>query len=163
MDVIGKAEHLKCLLVEWMKRMDGPKQYYSNNKYNLRVGSGDIAEVRKRRNWRLVDFWISDPQVLPFSEPTLKDASYVRTEYLYVGRTTEGTLSIRGLRVTGNDASYFTIGQIAKATVKKGGYIRLKLMFRSLLPVKWTYDNIDAYIEIQTSEGDRRVQILPEP
>jgi len=28
--IISKAEHLKCLLVEWMKRVDGPFRFYSD-------------------------------------------------------------------------------------------------------------------------------------
>ena len=32
---VGKAEHLKALLVEWMKRMDGDEKFYSDNKYHL--------------------------------------------------------------------------------------------------------------------------------
>ena len=32
---IGKAEHLKALLVEWMRRRDGDEKYYSDSKCHL--------------------------------------------------------------------------------------------------------------------------------
>jgi arylsulfatase A-like enzyme len=41
---IGKAEHLKIQLIEWMQRNDGVEHLYSNSSYN-QVGRGDIAEV----------------------------------------------------------------------------------------------------------------------
>jgi hypothetical protein len=45
---IGKAEHLKILLIEWMQRHDGTEHLYSNSIYN-QVGRGDIDEVTVSR------------------------------------------------------------------------------------------------------------------
>jgi len=121
--VVGKAEHLKILLIEWMKRMDGPNKYYSDNKYNFGIGIGDVGEIRRRRNWRTVPFWISDMTEITFGPAVLIDGSnYVRNEYLYIGRTTEGTLAIRGVAMSGNDAAYFTIGQIVDAAIEQNQY-----------------------------------------
>jgi hypothetical protein len=57
--VVGKAEHLKALLVDYMIRLNGPG-YYSDRKYNNNEGRGDITEVHLRRTWRRVPFWVSD-------------------------------------------------------------------------------------------------------
>ena len=141
---------------------NGPFQYYSDNKYNLGIGNGDVTEVRRRRNWRLVDFWISDPFVLPFGPAVLtKQGIWARNEYIYIGRTTPGTLAVRAISMSGNDASHFTIGQINKATVEENEYIRIKISFKSLLETNFD-DNLDAYIKVETSEGDRRIKIVPE-
>lgn len=56
-EVIGKAEHLRVLLLEWMNRVTGPKGYYTDKKYNLNVGLGDYDEIHKRMKWRRLDYW----------------------------------------------------------------------------------------------------------
>eukprot|EP00957_Ditylum_brightwellii_P167531 12753019-Ditylum_brightwellii.AAC.1 len=59
-DVIGKAEHLKALAIEWMKRKDGEKKYFSDPAQNDGIGKGFIAEVDARHTWRQLPIWISD-------------------------------------------------------------------------------------------------------
>jgi hypothetical protein len=62
---IGKVEHLKALLVEWMRRMNnGAMGYYSSNKYNNGEGRGDIAEVTNRRTWKQLPYWQSDSTIV---------------------------------------------------------------------------------------------------
>lgn len=105
--VVGKAEHLKVLLVEWMVRMDGPKRLYSSKRWNLGEGRGDVREIQLRRTWRRVDFWASD-QVLQFGPPaTSGGKAWLRHEYLYVGRTMPGLLNVTDVVVTGPDAERF--------------------------------------------------------
>lgn len=66
---IGKAEHLKALLVEWMRRMNnGAMGYYSSNKYNNGEGRGDITEVTNRRTWKQLPYWQSDSTIV-FGSP----------------------------------------------------------------------------------------------
>ena len=58
MEVVGKAEHLKCLLLEWMERMDGPGYYSGDPEWtdlvigpfsdNIAGSAGDIEEVQMR-------------------------------------------------------------------------------------------------------------------
>lgn len=60
---IGKAEHLRILLLEWMGRANGPKKYYSDKKYNANIGSGDYQEILHRSTWRKLDYWQSDTQI----------------------------------------------------------------------------------------------------
>ena len=82
--LIGKTEHLKILLLEWMRRMDGSKGYYSDKNFNAGVGNGDIAEIRGRRTWPAVPFWFGDTE-LSFGTPALQDdGTYLRNEYLYM-------------------------------------------------------------------------------
>jgi len=87
--VIGKLEHLKILLMAWMRRNDnGAYGYYTNSRYNMNIGNGDMAEIRKRRTWKEVNFWISENEVLPFGPPVLTSRGmYERNEYIYMGRT----------------------------------------------------------------------------
>ena len=131
--VIGKAEHLKILLVEWMKRHDY-NGYYSDNKYNLHVGWGDIQEIVDRRMWRKVDYWQSD-YVLEFGRPAeisiytdgttstknfLSESPFspidqdqkvmcTRNEYLYLGRTVSGVLALQDVYIAGTDIDYFSV------------------------------------------------------
>jgi len=82
--LIGKTEHLKILLLEWMKRMDGKKNYYSDKTFNNGVGNGDVAEIRGRRTWPTLPFWFGDTE-LSFGPPALQtDGTYLRNEYLYM-------------------------------------------------------------------------------
>lgn len=55
--LIGKAEHLRVLLLEWMARVTGLKKLYSDSKYNLAVGEGDYNEIQNRMKWRRLDYW----------------------------------------------------------------------------------------------------------
>jgi len=55
--IIGKVEHLRCLMVEWMRRVDSERGYYSDPKYNLWMNKGDIREVKSRNTWRRKYSW----------------------------------------------------------------------------------------------------------
>lgn len=61
--LVGKLEHLKILLVEWMRRHNGPGRYYSDASFNMGKGNGDVFEIQSRRKWRLVDYWQSDTRL----------------------------------------------------------------------------------------------------
>jgi hypothetical protein len=45
--VIGKAEGLKVVLIEWIRRQDSVYRYYSDKKYRYNKTRGDIQEVTK--------------------------------------------------------------------------------------------------------------------
>jgi hypothetical protein len=131
-ELIGKAEHLKALLLDWMKRMDGRKGYFSKKKFNGREGLGDIEEIRQRRTWPTVNFWRSDRE-LRFGEPALVDGYYVRNEYLYFGRSNPGVLNLTDIRVEGSDAEYFSLdtNRYDMRVSDSGKYARIKVTFRS--------------------------------
>jgi hypothetical protein len=58
-DTIIQAEHMRCLLLDWMTRLDGNVGYYSNPAANYNEGSGDITEIRERQSWKSIGFWTS--------------------------------------------------------------------------------------------------------
>lgn len=151
--IIGQAEYLKILLQEWMVRMDGPKKYYSDNKYNLFEGSGDIAEIRQRRTWKRLDLWQSH-QSLDFGKPVLVDAKWRRNEYLYFGRTTEGTTVIQSIVVKGNDAEYFTVSP-TQASLSQNEHVRVKVAFES--DTEFDISSVKAWVEVQTNLGNNLV------
>ena len=160
-DVIGKAEHLKILLIEWMRRMNGQKQYYSDPKWNLGEGLGDIEEVRRRRTWRTVDYWQSDT-VLTFGKPGRTDSGrFVRNEFLYVGRTTKGKLDILSISIEGPHKRFFTVTPY-RATIKKNGYIRIKVRF--LANKRESVEGLVASVVIRNNVNQvSRVPIIGEP
>lgn len=95
--VISKAEHLKVLLVEWMRRMDGPFRYYSTRSEDKLFS--DLDEVLGRRTWPETEYWQSDT-TLTFGQPVYTPGGfYERNEYLYLGRTAKGRLTIRDIYI----------------------------------------------------------------
>jgi len=149
--VIGKAEHLKILLIEWMQRMDGGAAgYYSNPVYNANEGSGDIAEVNSRRKWKTLSLWFSDTK-LDFGRLVWTGSAYERNEYLYMGRATSGTAKITSISVKGADASYFSV-DTTSGVLNQNDYLKVKVTFSS--PAKVSIDDLDAYIEISNNIRD---------
>lgn len=145
-DVIGKVEHLKALLVEWLMRKDGSNGYFSDPEYNMNIGDGDIEEIRNRRTWRHVDFWRSEGAIV-LGTPALKDGKYVRREYLYVGRTKPGILVIRDVTIKGDDASFFTV-DTSQAVVKQNEHVRIKVSFSS---ASVPSASLSAYIQFRSN------------
>jgi len=147
--IIGKAEHLKILLVEWLKRNDGgEKRYYSDNKYNLGVGEGDIAEIKSRRTWKTTDFWCSHA-LLTFGSPALiGNKVYRRNEYLYVGRTSAGSFVLADISVEGPDAHHFAVEfDRSQRIIRQDGYVRVKVSYASSTN---SIGSLDAHIVITT-------------
>jgi len=127
--------------------------------YNNGEGNGNINEVRNRRTWPLVNYWISD-SALRFGEPALLSdgVTRIRNEYLYVGHTTSGQLVVNDFVVTGTDAGYFDVGTARSATIEQNGYMRIKVTFQSKLPVDLSA--IDAAVEISLSGyGTQKIPI----
>jgi hypothetical protein len=169
--VVGKAEHLKVLLVEWMQRMDGPHQVYSSNRWDLGRGKGAIREIELRRTWREVDLWVSDA-VLSFGPPVFVGrgaevekeeevvgggggeghrGAYLRNEYLYMGRTTPGVVHITDIRVVGPNASLFAV-DATNATLSRNRHIRVKVSLSSVEPVD--YSQLQATLQIANNAND---------
>ena len=105
----SKAEHLRCLLLDWMNRMDGgPNRYYSDPMANFGEGQGDMEEIRLRQAWPAMEFWKSDFSI-EMGHPVSNGTHYVRNEYLYVGRRTMGVGLLRRIRIVGEDADLFQL------------------------------------------------------
>ncbi|MCJ8328738.1 MAG: hypothetical protein MJH11_01965, partial [Lentisphaeria bacterium] len=154
-EIIAKAEHLKCLLLEWMLRMDGTEKFYSDPKYNLYEGKGDYAEIDKRRKWQKLDLWISDKNI-KFGKRVFdkKDAIFKRNEYLYVGRTTAGKSTIKSIELSGEGQNDFSIPVLKKIILHEGKYMRLKISYSSanekIKPAK---------LELTTSDGKKTINL----
>jgi hypothetical protein len=88
---IGKAEHLRYLLLDWMERMQGltSNQFYSDPIYNANEGKGDIEEIRTRQSWRASDIWVGDSSLV-FRKVSRVGSKYIRNEWLYLGRSEPG-------------------------------------------------------------------------
>jgi len=157
--VIGKAEHLKILLFEWLKRHN--RGHYSNPKYTLFESSGDLVEVRRRRKWRLVDYWQSD-NVLSFGslveDTSLIPSKWRRCEYLYFGRTTGGKLVINNIALVGEDAKYFNLSRTF-GHIKRNRYIRVQVC--TALPLPMSISKLDARIEVHNNvNGKRTIELV---
>ncbi|MGN6554786.1 MAG: sulfatase-like hydrolase/transferase [Verrucomicrobiota bacterium] len=150
---IGKAEHLKRLLIEWMQRMDGTNHLYSDPVYNAGEGMGDIAEITARRKWKTLNLWVSDTTVT-VGQPVNLAGQLTRNEYIYLGRTTAGTLNVSGISVQGADAGFFQLSEFTSGIITNGGYKRVKLTWR---PTDSGQRINDARVVIKSDAGPDRV------
>jgi arylsulfatase A-like enzyme len=151
--VIGKAEHLKCLLIEWMQRMDGPNHLYSDPIYNAGEGMGDIAEITARRKWKTLNIWVSDTAV-KVGLPVNVAGQLTRNEYIYLGRTTAGTLTVSNITVQGTDAGRFQLSEFTSGSITNGGYKRVKLTYH---PSYYGQPVQDARVVIKHNAGADKV------
>lgn len=127
---VGKAEHMRQLLVEWMGRHDTAEKFYSDGKYNRNIG-GLISEIRNRKSWMTTNFWLSD-STLFFGPSAYTGKAYTRSEYIYVGRTTAGTLQIKSISLKGSKGvGRFSIDMKGPASIRQGGHLRIKVTFSS--------------------------------
>ncbi|MBM4152713.1 MAG: DUF229 domain-containing protein, partial [Kiritimatiellaceae bacterium] len=154
---IGKAEHLKCLLMEWMQRMDGgTNKYFSDKKWNDGEGLGDLGEIKARRQWKSLNIWVSDTAV-KMGAPVSVSGQLTRNEYIYLGRTTSGTLTVSNISVQGANASLFQISEFTSGTITSGNYKRVKVTYR---PPSASQTVTDARIVIKHSAGSDKVITL---
>jgi len=151
-EIVGKAEHLKVLLYEWMNRMDGSKGLYSNPVFNAGEGRGDITEVQLRRTWNSSPIWVSDTE-LRFGKPSIWGSMYTRNEFLYIGRTTEGTLQVDKISLEGTDSRLFELSGFLKGYIGSEKHRRVKVTFRSSGNELATHF-LDARIRVSHSEGE---------
>ncbi|GKY90410.1 hypothetical protein MPSEU_000014900 [Mayamaea pseudoterrestris] len=159
LQLIGKAEHLRCLLVEWMLRQNGgAKKYYSSPKYNNGEGHGDIQEVTQRRSWNEVAQWISDSK-LRFNPPVMIDGKWRSNAFLYVGRTTSGTLTINDISLKGTGREYFSLSR-RQGVVHRNGHLRIRVAFASESRVDRS-DLLGVRIVIRSDVSVQKVVIVP--
>jgi hypothetical protein len=147
--VIGKAEGLKVMLIEWMRRQDSVYRYYSDKKYSYNKTRGDIQEVTTRRTWKGVPFWISETSI-QFSPPskTTQQGDYRRNEYFYIGRTLSGVLELQSITVRGPNASYFSV---SPTSGKIGRYQSMRIKVSYYSAGERNVTQISAYLDIRTS------------
>jgi hypothetical protein len=114
--VIAKAEHLRCLLLDWMQRLDGKAHYFSDAVANHGDSDGDMTEIRLRQRWKQLGFWVSD-DVMEFGRLSWNGNTYVRHEHLYMGTRQEETVQITTIVLEGPDAQYFHV-DLTQITLK---------------------------------------------
>jgi len=161
LNVIGKAEHLKLLLIEYMFRNNGgDKGYYSK----------EVKYLKNRRTWRRASFWKSDYE-LEFHPPVpFKTGKYAQNEFFYVGSTTSRgngkALVISNITITGRHSRYFKINKSNKQSyvVKENRHLVLKVSYSSSKNIfrgKSRVPVLDAAIEFKTNGGGNRFQRIP--
>lgn len=158
--VIGKAEHLKALLIEWLARHDGDSQYggyYSSNAFHMSEGSGDINEISRRKSWRSTKLWISDVS-LRFGKPARLSSTsaspssvsgmvpYIRNEYLWAGRTEDGEAFL-WVHVQGPDAAKFRV-EPDHFRLRRDERVRIRVTLHTS-----TMASTRAYLRIKVSTG----------
>lgn len=95
-ELLGKAEHLKSLLLQYLARTEHP----------------DRGEMEQRRTWRQLPFWIGD-EVLRF-RPLLKDGT--RTEWLHFGSATKRVVPVDDVLVKGPSSKRYRLEWIPSTT-----------------------------------------------
>jgi arylsulfatase A-like enzyme len=157
--IIGKAEHLRCLLLDWVGRVDinSEGQYYSNPIYNGGEGQGDMIELFNRQAWPSSDIWVGD-SVLEFKKTAVRDlgtAGFVHTcsEWLFIGRRNVGTVILNQLNIVGSDAHLFHLADQGQTTISTKGVLRVKVTFASTMS-PYLLPDIDATIVVAHTAGD---------
>jgi hypothetical protein len=149
---VGKAEHLRYLLLDWMHRTQDTanNDFYSDPIYNANEGQGDINEILLRQSWPASDLWVGD-QFLVCRKVALVESRYTRNEWLYVGRRTPGSLHCN-FQMLGVDAGLFHLNTDG-ATVPAFDVFRLKVTLAYDVTVE-APGSVDAYIRISCNESD---------
>jgi hypothetical protein len=108
--ILSKAEHLRCLAIEWMERLDGEIGYYSDPLANYGEGEGNIEELRKRQSWPALDFWVGDDSI-EIGRLARQEDHLVRNEFLYMGTRVDAGEILVSIRISGPDAAFFSVDQ----------------------------------------------------
>jgi hypothetical protein len=149
---VGKAEHLRFLLVDWMTRVQymANNDFYSDPIYNANEGKGDANEILHRQSWPATDMWVSDPSLV-FRKVALVESRYIRNEWLYLGRRSSGSLLCR-FRVLGRDAGLFHLHtDFARLTDFDAFRLRVTLEYNTTVQLP---ESVDAFIQIEPEVGD---------
>lgn len=154
---IVQAEHMRCLLLDWMTRLDGSVGYYSDPAANYGEGNGDISEIRDRQSWKAIGFWTSasDIGILEMGNVAWNggDAAYVRHEWLYIGtRQAQQSIRVSSMAITGQHAGLFAIDTTAPIDFGNKDCVAVRITFSSSSTLAST--PIDATLSIQWSEVD---------
>lgn len=152
-DIIGKAEHLRCLLLEWLIRKDGGEKYFSDPKWNGNSGIGSISGVRRRRTWKALEQWQSD-QVIELQAPVFVEGKWRSNAYFYMGRAAPGTLIVDDISLEGKGAEYFSLKE-REARLDENKYLSVRIAFKSDEPVDM--NAIDVQLVIQSNVVARSV------
>jgi hypothetical protein len=148
--MVGKAEHLKCLLLEWMARNDGGQhQYYSQ---------ADIPGISARRTWKTLPQWQSDVQI-QLDAPVFVDGLWRTSAWLFIGRTQPGVLIVNSISLTGVGSDLFTLSR-SRGRIRGTGYMSIQISLASAAVIDPS--TLAVQVVIQSNVYDRRVvNIVP--
>jgi hypothetical protein len=150
---IIQAEHMRCLLLDWMSRLDGPVGYYSDPEANYGQGNGDISEIRDRQSWTAIGFWTSagDTGVLEMGKVSWTGEAFVRHDWLYMGtRIFEQTIEVSSMMFTGQDANLFSVDASTPLEFGHKACVPIRISFSSSTSLSST--PVDASLVIQWKE-----------
>jgi len=149
---IIQAEHMRCLLLDWMTRLNGEIGYFSDPLNNYGEGSGDISEIRARQSWKTTGFWTSasDTGVLEMGKVAWTGEAFVRHEWLYIGTRLDQTIAVQSITVSGSDASLFSIDANLPIEFGLNSCVAIRVSFSS--PTSLSTTPIDALLSIEWSE-----------
>ena len=135
--ILTKAEHLRCLLLDWMIRLDGGgnndqnTRYFSDPANNFGEGNGDINEIRQRQRWTQIGLWVShgntnnnnndentntNDNPLEFGKVSRTtttrndngdDDEFIRHEWFYLGTRFDETFTIISITIEGMDGDKY--------------------------------------------------------
>ena len=150
---IIQAEHMRCLLLDWMTRLDGSVGYCSDPAANYGQGNGDISEIRDRQSWTAIGFWTSasDTGVLEMGKLAWTGDAYVRHDWLDMGiRISEQYIKVSSMTLTGQDANLFSFDASTTFEFDHKACISIRVSFSS--PATLSSTPVDASLVIQWSE-----------
>jgi hypothetical protein len=134
---IIQAEHMRCLLVDWMTRLDSSVGYYSDPAANYGQGKGDISEIRNRQSWTANDFWTSasDSGVMEMGKVAWTGDAYIRHDWLYMGaRISEQTTEVSSMTFSGQDANLCSFDASTPSEFGHKACIPIRIHFLLLPP-----------------------------
>ncbi|KAL3911164.1 MAG: hypothetical protein SGILL_007390 [Bacillariaceae sp.] len=166
----SKAEHLRCLLLDWMERLDnganGDETYFSDPANNYNDSAGDIQEIRNRQKWKQLGLWSSAKQndPLEFGQVAWTGTEFVRHEWFYLGTRKEESYTITSVAFSGRDSIFFSIDDDAVAGRVFGHNMceSIRVTFRANV---WAeVANVDAELTLsvrKSGEGGARTIRVP--
>jgi hypothetical protein len=168
-DVVSKAEYLRCLLLDWMVRLDEGTdgiRYFSDPASNYNESEGDIIEVRERRKWKQIGLWTSvdENEPLEFGQISLSGgSSFVRHEWFYLGTRLDESYVISSVGFTGVDALFFSVDDenVIGRTVGKNDCVSFRVTFTANIWVE--KPNVDATMELTLMESSRETRTIGIP
>ncbi|KAG7349089.1 sulfatase [Nitzschia inconspicua] len=167
--VVIKAEHMRCLLLDWMERLDGgfngDQAYFSDTANNYNNRGGDITEIRNRQQWKQIGLWTSSwvDHPLEFGTVSWTGSEFVRHEWLYMGNRKNKNYTIDSAMFTGKDSVHFSIDNdaVVGRAIGENSCVSIRVTFRA---TKWTETmNIDAalLLTLSSSDSDGQVHVIP--
>jgi hypothetical protein len=155
--VIEKAEHLRCLLLDWMQRVDGKAHYFSDPVANHGDSDGDMTEIRTRQRWKQLGFWVSDA-VIEFGRRSMTGNAYVRHEHLYMGTRHEEIVHVTNIFVEGRNAQFFHV-DLRQFTIKYQECHHVRISFVSPDADRSVDATLVLTVEVNDSTMQRRISL----